>query len=667
MSEKTQLELVISLSVLEDLGINLYGNVPAVLSEMVANAWDADATKVEISYHSDEKKIVIRDNGIGMTRDELQSYYLTVGHKRRVAGRTETPLRNRKPMGRKGIGKLSAFSIAEMVQVETIKDGQKTAIKMDVNAIKKQIEANQKAVSEGKEPQGSYKPEEIEGNWNFRKGTRITLSNLRKKRIHVGKDLRKRLARRFFVLGANDKFDIVVDSKEIKLEDRGYLNLLEYVWSVGLTDSDPVLKKIKQSGAIAQKIELKDGEAPITGWIGTATSSGALTSEEANAIALVVRGKMAAPDLLSRFGVRELASKYMVGEIHANFLDDDDADDIATSDRQGFVEEDDRFRNLTGTVHRVVREVVNGRKRLKEDEAEETATEIFPQIAKWLQSLKPDRRDAARKLLGSINNIYTDDEEAKREHLRQAIVAHQLFDARGRLRELEKLADEHDAKAVLAALGEFDQYEAALYHGVAQIRVEVIRTLRDEFLEKNELENLVRDYLGEHLWLLDPTWDRATEPVETEKTVKKYLDKAAAKLSQKEKDARFDIVYRKGARRHVVVELKRYKRKVSIGDLVDQIQKYSRALKKGLTEVNEPYDAHEIVCLVGPNQDFLEDEDARKVADQTLRPHNGRILTYDEMLKQALEAYKDFLKAEEKRNELVELLASISADDGKST
>jgi hypothetical protein len=41
-------ELKISLNVLEHLGINLYSNVPSVLSEIVANAWDADATQVRV-------------------------------------------------------------------------------------------------------------------------------------------------------------------------------------------------------------------------------------------------------------------------------------------------------------------------------------------------------------------------------------------------------------------------------------------------------------------------------------------------------------------------------------------------------------------------------------------------------------------------------------------
>ena len=36
----------LSLNVLNHLGINLYSNVPAVLSEIVANSWDADAENV---------------------------------------------------------------------------------------------------------------------------------------------------------------------------------------------------------------------------------------------------------------------------------------------------------------------------------------------------------------------------------------------------------------------------------------------------------------------------------------------------------------------------------------------------------------------------------------------------------------------------------------------
>lgn len=41
-------KMTIDLNVLNHLGMNLYSSIPAVLSEVVANAWDADATEVRI-------------------------------------------------------------------------------------------------------------------------------------------------------------------------------------------------------------------------------------------------------------------------------------------------------------------------------------------------------------------------------------------------------------------------------------------------------------------------------------------------------------------------------------------------------------------------------------------------------------------------------------------
>lgn len=654
MSEHREpLELLISMSVLEDLGINLYGNVPAVLSEVVANAWDADADVVQINYDKSTGQIIIVDDGIGMTREEMQKYYLTVGHKRRREGRTSTPS-GRIPMGRKGIGKLSLFSIASKVRVETIKNGQKTAILMEVEKIKESITC-------APDGRGRYHPKEIDGNWNFPKGTRITLFDLRKERIIFERGLRRRLARRFFIVGQEAGFEVSISNKKLTIGDRGYLGLVEYLWTIGTDEKWKEVTEIAKGATQVARLDLQHGEPQIRGWIGTAHRSQDLTRDgnNANNIVLIVRGKMACPDLLATFGVRELASKYILGEVHADFMDDDALDDIATSDRQGFLEENRRYERLVGALKRVIQKVINDRARFKRDEAEKTAILLIPELEEWLASLSRDRRESARKLFGSINNIYEDDEKKKREHFKQAVVAHQIFDARGRLRELEDLAA-HDAETVLQAFSEFDQYEAALYYDVARVRVDVIRTLEERFLRKNSLESLIRDYLAKHLWLLDPSWDMATEPVETERTVKKYLDEAADSLPQAERDARFDIVYRKGTTRHIVVELKRYGRKVTVGELVDQIGKYSNALQSALTRVNEPYDAHEIVCLVGPRQDFLATAEGRKRADQTLAPHSGRLMTYDEMLDRARNSYKDFLRTEEQRNSLVKLLASIA-------
>lgn len=70
----------LSLNVLNHLGINLYSNIPAVLSEIVANSWDADATRVDITISDDE--IVIKDDGCGMSAEDINNKFLYVGYQK---------------------------------------------------------------------------------------------------------------------------------------------------------------------------------------------------------------------------------------------------------------------------------------------------------------------------------------------------------------------------------------------------------------------------------------------------------------------------------------------------------------------------------------------------------------------------------------------------------
>ena len=173
-----RLEMKIDLSVLEHLGINLYSTIPAVLSEVVANAWDADAENVKVQFDKEAGQISIEDDGAGMTRDEVINRFLRVGFRRRETSGDVTPLRNRRPMGRKGIGKLSSFSIASIVRVYTTRNDEKTAFSMDVEKIKEAIRVD----GEGTGRPRSYYPDELT-DWpeGLDSGTRIVLSQLKQK------------------------------------------------------------------------------------------------------------------------------------------------------------------------------------------------------------------------------------------------------------------------------------------------------------------------------------------------------------------------------------------------------------------------------------------------------------------------------------------------------
>ena len=109
-----------------------------MLSEVVANSWDADASHVNIEIEA--KSITITDNGHGMDEVDINKKYLTVGYKKRDDTKV-TAIHNRPVMGRKGIGKLSLFSIADTIEIHTVKKGKKSGFKMYSDKIKSQIES----------------------------------------------------------------------------------------------------------------------------------------------------------------------------------------------------------------------------------------------------------------------------------------------------------------------------------------------------------------------------------------------------------------------------------------------------------------------------------------------------------------------------------------------
>lgn len=183
-------QMSIDLNVLNHLGLKLYSNVPAVLSEVVANSWDADAEKVDIEIKSDQ--ITITDDGHGMTEADINEKYLTVGYEKRKREAKQTHRYKRPVMGRKGIGKLSLFSIADIVEVQTVKNGKKSGFVMSAQKIEAEI---------SKQNGSTYYPDPLSDDKITldEDGTRIVLTELKKRVSQAPNALRKRLARRFSI------------------------------------------------------------------------------------------------------------------------------------------------------------------------------------------------------------------------------------------------------------------------------------------------------------------------------------------------------------------------------------------------------------------------------------------------------------------------------------
>ena len=239
-------QMSINLQVLNHLGLNLYSNTSAVLSEVVANAWDADAKKVSISI--DGNSITIADNGIGMDLSDINSKYLTVGYQKRSESGL-SPTLKRPVMGRKGIGKLSLFSIANIVKVYSRKNGEINGFEIDTNSLKEAIEAND-----------TYYPKELPTmDVTFEEnGTIIVLNDLKKKRtVSLATHLRQRLARRFAIIGEKNDFKVFINEKEILVSDRNYLSKAQCVWMYLPEESTKEYKEDLLKQTKDEKIKLK--------------------------------------------------------------------------------------------------------------------------------------------------------------------------------------------------------------------------------------------------------------------------------------------------------------------------------------------------------------------------------------------------------------------------
>jgi len=111
---------------LDMLGRQQIAGIPTALSELFKNSHDAYADNVEVDFVRKKNLLIIRDDGLGMTREEFEQRWLTIGTDSKLedvdsleqpaidANKVTRPI-----MGEKGIGRLSIAAIGPQVLVLT--------------------------------------------------------------------------------------------------------------------------------------------------------------------------------------------------------------------------------------------------------------------------------------------------------------------------------------------------------------------------------------------------------------------------------------------------------------------------------------------------------------------------------------------------------------------
>ena len=328
----------ISRLTIDKLGIQMYDRVSAVLAELIANAYDADAEHVSITLPFGQylaKKvqgqvedrgfeILIEDDGGGMTEQEVNRYYLNVGYNRRVDRDERTPKHRRRVMGRKGIGKLAPFGICHEVEVMSA-GGDRTDSGYAVSHLILDLDEILTEKSEHLENPLPYhpKPGPRDGSYEVAPGTTLVLRCFERRRVPTGEELDRQLAARFGLSQSNWSVrlkDSTGDNNPINL---GTLNVDVLSGTRIEVDNRPV--------------KLEDQFLPVSGWVAYAKDP--YKDEVMAGVRLYARGKIVAQtrdfDIKTGFTGEFKMRSYLTGAIHAEWLDGDV--DFIRTDRQDII------------------------------------------------------------------------------------------------------------------------------------------------------------------------------------------------------------------------------------------------------------------------------------------------------------------------------------------
>lgn len=113
------------------IGKDLIKDLPAALVELVKNSYDADASYVKITYlkNENELKIVVEDDGHGMSQDTVLNAWMVPSTDYKLKKKNSP--KGRVYQGRKGIGRYAVSLLGNKLELITIKDGIKTMAHFD--------------------------------------------------------------------------------------------------------------------------------------------------------------------------------------------------------------------------------------------------------------------------------------------------------------------------------------------------------------------------------------------------------------------------------------------------------------------------------------------------------------------------------------------------------
>ena len=511
--------LRISRLTVDKLGVKLYDKASAVVAELIANGYDADAETVSVrlpmsvqlaSKAGGELQdlhyvIEVEDDGHGMTPDEAIAFYLRVGADRRTRT-AENGARSRKKMravmGRKGIGKLAPFGICRRIEVWSA-GGEQTANGFAVTHFFMDFE---KIVTD----EDDAVPLEVgseDRTWSPTSGTRIRLTSFLAKRVPDMETFQRQLSVRFTFTQPDFRI-LVTDTTNT---------------GSAPVKVDPIAIPLLPGSRVdltSRPVVADDGTVfPVSGWLGMAKE--AYKNEEMMGVRIYARGKIAGvtrdfnqpAGFTGEFAMRS----YLVGHVEAEWLDLDTGDDLVRTDRQDILWDSEYGQLLRQWGGELIKEIARlsrepRRVRVRQEfllksGIEARARERFgdKQIAK-----------VAIELANKFGGFAAEDELNDEIYLNDlseiilSVAPHQALMEAFHEFTNQVLEGNASLEQMVDIFNKAEVAELASYAQIASQRVRVIQELQ-QIIDKSLDESQFQSLLAQAPWLIEPSWTVITK------------------------------------------------------------------------------------------------------------------------------------------------------------
>jgi hypothetical protein len=608
---------------IKHLGLQMYSTLPPVIGELVSNAWDADAKRVDIVIPTtpliDQSEITVADDGFGMSDQTVRDAYLIVGRDRRKEEHSDVTPGGRKLMGRKGIGKFCGFGIASEIEVETFHAGEISRFVMSHAELEKSS-IKRKLTMPALNPSGT-----------LAKGTRVTLRSItkfRKKSISIDQ-VRRGLARRFSIIGETFGFQVWINNSPITVEERNLKLLLEKDMN-----GKPYLWEFQD-----EEIEPNTGWK-VSGWIGALQHTKQLEDGIQRGIVIMARGKLVQdPFVFDAVSGQQYAFSYIVGEINAEFVDE--AEDTISTARNSLVwdsEPNAAFKRWgMNKVNHIAREWSD--KRRMDNEHRLAQNPIYKKFKE--ESDQFDDKTVKRVADRLIKQVIADNPVGSDEAQEKAVQMCLDFMQFNAFTELAKEVSEAEVKDVgrlLDLFREWEVVEAKEMMRVTEGRIKTIEKL-EELIHTNALEvPTLHNFLKEFPWVLDPRWTLVADEKRFSELLKNQFPEESTVL---EDNRRIDFLCVRESDSLIVVEIKRPKCRASLNEL-SQIERYVSFMRSHVKKTSDPdLQLRDVVgyLLCGSLVDTWEVEGKRK----NLEAARIYVRKYEDLLRLVEANHKDFL------------------------